>query len=407
MTSTDRAALAAEFRQLADRYGISRSMLRMIEIVNTLEALATPPLPSDAPSPLPVQDAVPESPLFLAARAVCCHWVEFGPEYGFAEVLDGLYSVLYPAPPSDQPVRPADAVPRPSGDELRLIAQEARNQNGPSDVTSPTQYVLQGWLARDAAAVQQADKFIQCQSCGHMNPVAVQQADLSPVRPSRIVPVAPTDAMKTAGAPMCQHSRDLAHACWERMLAAAPLAAEISAARAEVAAWPADLQAAANRTASISFPMADPVAQQVAATPENHLQRWTRVINAAWPAEGHSPIEVAIDAYLEDYELRGEDEDGRDACHTPSEAERGVIKDAIIGLLSDDGFVRATALRTPAAGGPAPLTEGDIDAVFWAVAKTNTYGVPHLSTYREGFTHIVRAIESRITRPSADAKGGE
>ncbi len=47
------------------------------------------------------------------------------------------------------------------------------------------------------------------------------------------------------------------------------------------------------------------------------------------------PTEAEIDEYLEDYEMRGNDEDGRDACHTPTEGERLLIKDAIMGLLAD------------------------------------------------------------------------
>lgn len=47
------------------------------------------------------------------------------------------------------------------------------------------------------------------------------------------------------------------------------------------------------------------------------------------------PTEAEIDEYLEDYEMHGNDEDGRDACHTPTEGERILIKDAILGLLAD------------------------------------------------------------------------
>jgi hypothetical protein len=43
--------------------------------------------------------------------------------------------------------------------------------------------------------------------------------------------------------------------------------------------------------------------------------------------------EAFIDEYLADYEMRGEDEDGRDACHKPTDGEQFLIKDAIMGLL--------------------------------------------------------------------------
>jgi len=43
-------------------------------------------------------------------------------------------------------------------------------------------------------------------------------------------------------------------------------------------------------------------------------------------------FEKAIDEYLDDYEMIGEDEDGRDACHSPTEGEKALIKDAIMGF---------------------------------------------------------------------------
>jgi hypothetical protein len=46
-------------------------------------------------------------------------------------------------------------------------------------------------------------------------------------------------------------------------------------------------------------------------------------------------LEQIIDAYVADYELVGEDESGRDGCYAPTDTERGLIKDAIIGLLAD------------------------------------------------------------------------
>ncbi len=43
--------------------------------------------------------------------------------------------------------------------------------------------------------------------------------------------------------------------------------------------------------------------------------------------------EPLIDEFLEDYEMAGEDEGGRDACYAPTEGERALIKDAVMGLL--------------------------------------------------------------------------
>lgn len=56
--------------------------------------------------------------------------------------------------------------------------------------------------------------------------------------------------------------------------------------------------------------------------------------------------EAALDSFLEDYEMCGEAEDGRDAVHTPTEGERALIKDAVMGFL-----VEAEAAAMSAQGG--------------------------------------------------------
>jgi hypothetical protein len=65
-----------------------------------------------------------------------------------------------------------------------------------------------------------------------------------------------------------------------------------------------------------------------------HAANWTRL------------TEERLDSYLEDYEMVGESEDGRDACYTPTEGERHLIKDAVMGFLadvdSDDWALRPT-----------------------------------------------------------------
>jgi hypothetical protein len=68
-------------------------------------------------------------------------------------------------------------------------------------------------------------------------------------------------------------------------------------------------------------------------------------------------IEAAIHAYVEDYEMLGEDDSGRDGCYSPTETERGLITDAIMGLLADDDFM--AALRTPAQGEPVAAGCGE------------------------------------------------
>jgi len=52
---------------------------------------------------------------------------------------------------------------------------------------------------------------------------------------------------------------------------------------------------------------------------------------AAWAAL----TEPMIDEFLEDYEMVGESDDGRDACHVPNDGEKILIKDAVMGLLQE------------------------------------------------------------------------
>lgn len=52
-------------------------------------------------------------------------------------------------------------------------------------------------------------------------------------------------------------------------------------------------------------------------------------------------IEAAIDSYIEDYELMVEDDEGREGHHTPTELERMLIKDCVMGILADDDFLAA------------------------------------------------------------------
>lgn len=43
--------------------------------------------------------------------------------------------------------------------------------------------------------------------------------------------------------------------------------------------------------------------------------------------------EAMLDEFLEDYEMIGESEDGREACYAPNENDKALIKDAMFGLL--------------------------------------------------------------------------
>jgi hypothetical protein len=49
------------------------------------------------------------------------------------------------------------------------------------------------------------------------------------------------------------------------------------------------------------------------------------------PAEAPVAYEDALKEYVEDYEMIGETEDGRDASYTPTQRERILIEDAIRG----------------------------------------------------------------------------
>lgn len=51
--------------------------------------------------------------------------------------------------------------------------------------------------------------------------------------------------------------------------------------------------------------------------------------------------EQVIQDYVAGYEMCGEDQDGRDAIHTPTEGERALIIDAIRGLMAEPEFVAA------------------------------------------------------------------
>jgi hypothetical protein len=58
---------------------------------------------------------------------------------------------------------------------------------------------------------------------------------------------------------------------------------------------------------------------------------------------GEPITEQQIDAFLEDYEMVGEAEDGRDACYTPTEGDKVLIKDAFLSLLADRASSGAAA----------------------------------------------------------------
>jgi len=77
-------------------------------------------------------------------------------------------------------------------------------------------------------------------------------------------------------------------------------------------------------------------------------------------ASGQEPIaglEAAIDDYLEDYEMLGENEDGADVCYTPNENDKALIKDAFMGFDWPPHPARAQQ----------PLSDAKIDATSQSI----------------------------------------
>ncbi|MBT2326057.1 hypothetical protein J7E62_27385 [Variovorax paradoxus] len=71
-------------------------------------------------------------------------------------------------------------------------------------------------------------------------------------------------------------------------------------------------------------------------------------------------VESFVDEYVADYEMRGEAEDGRDACYTPNDNDRALLRDCIAGLLAEPEFLSALAGQSKSAAPvePAGLPEG-------------------------------------------------
>lgn len=82
---------------------------------------------------------------------------------------------------------------------------------------------------------------------------------------------------------------------------------------------------------------------------EEKLKKESAERRAPAPANGDARkpdfarAEVVLQDYVADYEMRGEDPDGRDAIYTPTDGERLLIIDAIRGLLAEPEFIAALA----------------------------------------------------------------
>jgi hypothetical protein len=127
-------------------------------------------------------------------------------------------------------------------------------------------------------------------------------------------------------------------------------------------------------------------------------------------------LELYLTEYVNDYELRGENEDGVDGCYDPNEVERFIILDAIHGLLADDEFIKrweacraaAQALRAEASGpvGLPPLSPDEREAVervrkLTAPIYVSVHGDEDVSWHD---LRILLALADRIA-PHAEREG--
>ncbi|WP_249291992.1 hypothetical protein [Achromobacter ruhlandii] len=87
-----------------------------------------------------------------------------------------------------------------------------------------------------------------------------------------------------------------------------------------------------------------------------HANMAIRARSRDWKA-----IQVAIDDYLDGYELRADE-----GAHTPTDFERFLLDDCITGLLADDDFLALLAARPAPVAGNALADRG---AAFEAVRK--------------------------------------
>jgi hypothetical protein len=154
-------------------------------------------------------------------------------------------------------------------------------------------------------------------------------------------------------------------------------------------------------------------------------------------------LEQIIDAYVADYELVGEDESGRDGCYAPTDTERGLIKDAIIGLLADTDWDaewgKLIALRASESADterpqqdkavPASLSPDTRNYIASLVAERDelrqalndaatsletlaslsgrkNYGAPPIATYMDTFmdVRLYAAARAKVARSALSAK---
>lgn len=137
------------------------------------------------------------------------------------------------------------------------------------------------------------------------------------------------------------------------------------------------------------------------------LDRIATPAQAQGEAGDWGQIEAAIDSYVEGYEMLGESEDGRDACYTLDADDRALLKDAIMGLLADDDFLKAYATPLPAQVQPAiqekSCPNGTLNTSTPPLAPAGLAETPMLgagSCEREGFASTDIAHTEAVGEPS-------
>lgn len=104
------------------------------------------------------------------------------------------------------------------------------------------------------------------------------------------------------------------------------------------------------------------------------------------------PIEAAVDTYLEDYEYG-------DSGYRPTAAERFIAKDAIMGLLEDDGFLQAVdSLPGDAPVHEVSLPEAEAKFAQWWSANYSGMHVSLDGNYHAG--RVLRAVLRSMGLPS-------
>jgi len=90
-------------------------------------------------------------------------------------------------------------------------------------------------------------------------------------------------------------------------------------------------------------------------------------------------LEQIIDDYIEDYEMLGEAADGTEAGYTPTEGDKVLLKDAILGLLADTEWDKEWGLHIASLAAPVqaqerkPLTLSEIMKLMERFPDTLTF----------------------------------